>query len=110
LILKIKSELNLKEPTNKKKSGTVYFTTFRKLISSKAASINTILANRVFSYFLISENITNFILATDFILLLLILILFNALFGSYNKSMKALPCVGKTLLQENLRCATYALC
>jgi hypothetical protein len=67
LILDIKSKLNLKEPINKKKSesGIVYFMTFGELIPNKAISISIILANKVFSYLLILEDITKLILITN---------------------------------------------
>ena len=63
----IKSELNLKEPANRKelKLGTIYLIVFRELMPNKATFISTILANKAFSYLLILENITKFILTTD---------------------------------------------
>ena len=63
----IKSKLNLKESTNKKKlkSGTVYLITFKELIPNKATFISTILANKAFSHLLILEDITKSILTTD---------------------------------------------
>ena len=63
----IKSKLNLEEPVNGKelKLGTVYFTAFRELIPNKVTFINAVLANKAFSYLLILENITKFILTTD---------------------------------------------
>ena len=69
----IKSELNLKEPANKKelKSGTIYLTAFKKLILNKATFINTILANKVFSYLLILEDMTKPILTTDLFIYIL---------------------------------------
>jgi hypothetical protein len=62
--LDIKSKLNLEEPTNRKKSesGIAYLTAFGELISNKAISISTILANKAFSYLLILEDITKPIL------------------------------------------------
>jgi hypothetical protein len=64
LILNIKSELNYK----KKSELTIYFIAFRELISNKITSINTILANKAFSYFLTLENITKSILVINLIL------------------------------------------
>ena len=63
----IKSELNLKEPTNKKelKSGTIYLIAFGELIPNKTTFISTILANKAFSYLLILKDITKPILITD---------------------------------------------
>ena len=63
----IKSKLNLEEPVNGKelKLNTVYFIAFRELIPNKIISINTALANKAFSYLLILEDITKFILTTD---------------------------------------------
>jgi hypothetical protein len=60
LILDIESELNLKEPTNKKESesGIVYLITFGELTLNKTISISIILANKAFSYLLILEDIT----------------------------------------------------
>ena len=64
----IKFELNLKELTNRKKLelGTVYFIAFGELISNKITFISAVLANRAFSHLLILEDITKFILTTDF--------------------------------------------
>ena len=63
----IKSELNLKEPTNGKEleSGTVYFTVFRELMPNKVTSISTVLANKAFSHLLILEDMTKPILTTN---------------------------------------------
>ena len=63
----IKSKFNLEEPTNKKelKLGTVYLTTFKKLMPNKAIFISTVLANKAFSYLLILKDITKSILTTD---------------------------------------------
>ena len=63
----IKSKFNLEEPTNRKelKLGTVYFTAFRELTPNKVTFINTILANKAFSYLLILEDITKPILTTN---------------------------------------------
>jgi hypothetical protein len=60
LILDIESKLNLKEPTNRKESesGIVYFIAFGELIPNKIISISIILANKIFSYLLILEDIT----------------------------------------------------
>jgi hypothetical protein len=60
LILDIKSKLNLEKPTNRKESESsiIYLTAFGELISNKATSISTILANKAFSYLLILEDIT----------------------------------------------------
>ena len=63
----IKSKLNLEELFNKKelKLGTIYFIAFRELIPNKVTFISTVLANKAFSYLLILEDITKFILITD---------------------------------------------
>ena len=47
------------------KSGTVYLITFKELMPNKATFINTILANKVFSYLLILKDITKPILTTN---------------------------------------------
>jgi hypothetical protein len=67
LILDIKSELNLKEPTNRKKSESniVYLIAFGELIPNKAISISIILANKAFSYLLILEDMTEPTLVTN---------------------------------------------
>ena len=63
----IKSKLNLEELTNRKelKLGIIYFTAFEELTPNKATSINTILANKAFSYLLILKDITKPILTTN---------------------------------------------
>ena len=63
----IKSKLNLKECINGKelKLGTVYLIAFKEPISNKMTFINTILANKTFSYLLILKDITKPILTTD---------------------------------------------
>ena len=57
----------MEEPANKKelKLGFIYFTVFRELMPNKVIFINTILANKAFSYLLILKDITKFILTTD---------------------------------------------
>ena len=45
--------------------GIIYFIVFRELIFNKTTFINTILANKAFSFLLILENITKPILTTD---------------------------------------------
>jgi hypothetical protein len=67
LILDIKSKLNLKKPTNRKEleSSITYLTVFGELISNKATSISTILANKAFSYLLILEDMTKPTLVID---------------------------------------------
>ena len=63
----IKSKLNLEEPVNEKelKLGIIYLTAFRELMLNKVTFINTVLANKAFSYLLILENITKPTLTTD---------------------------------------------
>ena len=63
----IKSKLNLEESAIKKelKLGTVYLTAFKELIPNKVTFISTVLANKAFSYLLILEDITKFILTTN---------------------------------------------
>ena len=63
----IKSELNLEELANEKELelGIVYFIAFGELIPNKVIFISAILANKAFSYLLILENMTKFILTTD---------------------------------------------
>jgi hypothetical protein len=65
--LDIKSKFDLKEPINRKKSesGIVYFIVFGELMFNKAISISIILANKVFSYLLILEDITKPILVIN---------------------------------------------
>jgi hypothetical protein len=65
--LDIESKLNLKEPTNRKESesGIIYFIVFGELTPNKTISINIILANKVFSYLLILENMTKPTLIID---------------------------------------------
>jgi hypothetical protein len=60
LILDIESKLNLKEPTNRKKSKSsiIYLMVFGKLIPNKTISISILLANKIFSYLLILEDMT----------------------------------------------------
>ena len=67
MILDIESKLNLKEPTNRKKSesGIIYLMAFGELISNKTISISIILTNNVFSYLLILEDMTKPILVID---------------------------------------------
>ena len=67
LILNIKSEHNLEELANKKelKLGTIYLIVFRELILNKVTFINTILANKAFSYLLILKDIIKPILTTN---------------------------------------------
>jgi hypothetical protein len=67
LILDIKSELNLKEPTNRKEleSSIAYLIAFGELIPNKATSMSTILANKAFSYSLILEDMTKPTPVTD---------------------------------------------
>ena len=63
----IKSKFNSKESAIKKelKLGTVYLTAFGELIPNKITFINTILANKAFSYLLILKDITKPILTTN---------------------------------------------
>jgi hypothetical protein len=63
LILNIESELNYE----KESESTIYFIAFRELTFNKVTFINTVLANKAFSYFLTSENITKPIPATNLI-------------------------------------------
>jgi hypothetical protein len=67
LILDIESELNLKEPTNKKESelSIVYFIAFRELILNKITFISIILTNKIFSYLLILKDMIKLTLVTD---------------------------------------------
>jgi hypothetical protein len=67
LILDIEYKLNLKKPTNRKESesGIVYLMVFGELIPNKTTSISIILANKVFSYLLILEDITKPTLVID---------------------------------------------
>jgi hypothetical protein len=60
LILDIESELDLKEPTNKKESESsiIYLIAFGELTPNKTISISIILADKAFSYLLILEDIT----------------------------------------------------
>jgi hypothetical protein len=59
LILNIKSKLNLKKPTNRKESESsiIYLIAFGELILNKTIFMSIILANKVFSYLLILEDI-----------------------------------------------------
>ena len=63
----IKFELNLEKPVNGKEleSGTVYLIAFRELMPNKVTFISVALANKAFSYLLILEDITKFILTTN---------------------------------------------
>jgi hypothetical protein len=67
LILDIESKLDLEEPTNRKEleSGIVYLMAFGELTLNKTISISIILANKVFSYLLILEDMTEPTLITN---------------------------------------------
>jgi hypothetical protein len=67
LILDIKSELNLKEPTNRKESesSTTYLTAFGELTPNKTTSMSITLANKAFNHLLILEDMTKPTPVTD---------------------------------------------
>jgi hypothetical protein len=67
LILDIKSEFNLEEPTTKKEleSGIIYLMALGELTPNKTISISIILTNKTFSYLLILEDMTKLALITN---------------------------------------------